>query len=322
MKKITSALAGAVLIFATSCEKNMHGELILENADTTRGFNHAYYLFIPEQMRKSENLTLLVEPNNTGFASDDLDDHVEGAKQMIENFGYLGKYLADSLGYPLLVPAFPRSETSWQVYTHALDRDAILTTDPTIKRIDLQLIAMIEHAKATLATRGYRLQPKVIMTGFSASATFTNRFTLIHPDKVSVCAAGGLNGILMLPLYALDSTALNYPLGLGDFRTIFRDSIDMRSLSVLPQFFFMGEKDDNDALDYDDAYDSIERNIVHRQIGKRMQPDRWNFCASVYSERLPNVTIRTYDGIGHTITDEIRNDVLQFIKKQLAANRL
>lgn len=309
---------GAMLfLFTIGCKKNIHGELVLQQADPAKGFNFSYFLFIPEGMRKEESLAFIVEPNNTGYVSDDYDDHVEGARQSIENFGYLGKHLADSLKFPLLVPTFPRSETTWQEYTHALDRDAILSSDSATRRIDLQLIAMIDHARNVLAAKGYTVDEKAILTGFSASATFANRFVVIHPDKVKVCAAGGLNAMLMLPLNNIDSTALNYPLGIGDFQTIFGDTVNLAAIQGVPQMFFMGDQDDNDAVAYDDAYDSVERNIVYTHFGKAMQPDRWSFCGRVYKAKFPKVTIKTYKGTGHTITDEMRQDVLQFARNEV-----
>ncbi len=52
----------------------------------------------------------------------------------------------------------------------------------------------------------------VFMIGFSVSGNFTNRFTLIHPDKIQASAASGVNGLLMLPTEELDGKTLDYPL--------------------------------------------------------------------------------------------------------------
>ncbi len=91
--------------------------------------------------------------------------------------------MAEKLKYPLLVPVFPRSHTDWKTYTHALDRDVICKRNSPLERIDLQLLAMIKDAKTKLASSGYPTKDKFLMTGFSASGTFVNRFALIHPDK-------------------------------------------------------------------------------------------------------------------------------------------
>ena len=55
------------------------------------------------------------------------------------------------------------------------------------------------------------------MNGFSASATFTNRFSFMHPEKIKALAIGGFNGELMLPQNEMNGIKLNYPIGTNDF---------------------------------------------------------------------------------------------------------
>lgn len=109
----------------------------------------------------------------------------------------------------------------------------VLQEGTRLERIDLQLLAMAEHATGQLEELGFRLRPGVMLTGFSASGTFANRFALVHPDKVLAIAAGGLNGLLMLPCDSLDGRALPYPVGTADFEALFGkpfDSLLFRSL--------------------------------------------------------------------------------------------
>lgn len=129
----------------------------------------------------------MVEPNNTGRVSDNFNNHVKGAEQIIYNFGYIGKYLADSLKNPLLVPIFPRSEKECKTYTHVQDKDALKTEMAAIKRIDSHLISMIDDANLVLTKMSYTFQENLIMTRFSPSATFTNRFTFLRPERVKLC---------------------------------------------------------------------------------------------------------------------------------------
>lgn len=314
MKRLSLAVLLLAIVSIHSC-RNIRGQILEQPANGKKGYHYPYFLFLPEHMSPAEKLTLIVEPNNTGHVSDDFDDHLESAKDMIVNDGYLGKHLADQLHYPLVVPAFPRSEQDWKTYTHALDRDALNMKAGPLERIDLQLMAMVEDARSVLAELGYTVQDKFVITGFSASATFANRFTLIHPDKIQACAVGGLNGMLMLPLGQVGGTPLRYPLGTHDFYDLFGDSVKLDSLQQVPQFLFMGEEDDNDAVPYSDAYDDDEREIIHAYFGKHMLPDRWDYCSRVYRANFSHVTITTYPKIGHTITDEMRDDVAQFVKK-------
>ena len=116
---------------------------------------------------------LLVEPNNTGVGSNfvSLD---KNTKDSIETCS--GSSVARKLKIPLLMPVFPRPGGT--LYTHALDRETLLIGEGDLKRIDLQLIAMIAHAQKLLRHNDVKVNEKIFMNGFSASGTFTNRFTI------------------------------------------------------------------------------------------------------------------------------------------------
>ena len=55
-------------------------------------------------------------------------------------------------GLVAIVPSFPRPKSDWKTYTHALDRDTMLTPPP-LGHLDEQLIAMMSAARAELAQR-------------------------------------------------------------------------------------------------------------------------------------------------------------------------
>lgn len=302
----------------SACKKDHN--LILVEADEKKGFNYPYLLFIPDSIPDRKEHLLIVEPNNSGFASDDLEKHMEKARRTVSIDFYMGNYIARKLHYPLLVPVFPRPETDWKIYTHALDRDVILQKNNPLERIDLQLIRMIDDARDTLQKMGYPTQDKVLLTGFSASGTFVNRFSLIHPEKVFALAAGGLNGILMLPADELGGNKLNYPLGTNDFNDLFSESFDSAGFSQVPQYLFMGRNDDNDAVLFDDGYDPSERETVFKSLGEKMQPERWNACSDIYKLKSINAIIVTYDSLGHEQPKKVKDDVVAFFKSILQSS--
>lgn len=312
MKRYLIACIMTLTLFA--CKKQEGGRLILIEADNQKGFNFPYLLFMPDSMPEKEELLLIVEPNNSGFAKDDLKEHLEKAKRTASKDFYIGSFVAQKLHYPLLVPVFPRPETEWKIYTHALDRDAIIQRGNPLERLDLQLVKMIDDARDTLRGLGYLTGEKVLMTGFSASGTFVNRFSLLHPDRIMALAAGGLNGILMLPADEINGTKLNYPLGTNDFGEIFNEEFDSVTFRQLPQYLFMGKNDENDAVLFDDGYEPGEREIVFRNLGTKMQPDRWNACSEFYRKKNINATIITYDSIGHEHPLMVKEDILEFFR--------
>lgn len=312
MKQAFFLIVSIIIFFA--CTNN---ELNYVESKPNKGFNYPYYLFIPENIVTNDSLYIVVETNNSGFVSDNFNKHKKSAKKLINNEENIGVYVSRGLNYPMLVPIFPRSETDWKIYTHALDKDAVIQKNNELERIDLQLLNMIEDAKSTLKGLGVKPKGKIILTGFSASGTFANRFTAIHPNKVEIMAAGGLNGILFLPMDSIKNERLNYPIGTNDFQKLFRKAFDSIAFQATPQFLFMGKKDDNDAIQYADAYDKDERDLIYRVIGKDMQSERWPNCLEVYKNKRINAKIKSYDEIGHGYDENIRKEILAFIKLHL-----
>lgn len=285
--------------------------LIRVDADRLKGFNFPYFVFIPAQINTGKETTLIIEPNNTGFPNDTLQIHENDAKKVATNMFYTGNYVSRKLRIPLLVPVFPRPLSNWKIYTHAFDRDAAIA-EGEIKRLDLQLIAMINDARERLKVYGIELQDKVFLTGFSASGTLVNRFALIHPEIIKGYACGGINGILMLPMDKIKRDKLLYPIGTFDFNRLFKKDFQLNEFIKIPQYIFMGEKDNNDAVQYNDGYNDDDRKIIYKLLGKRMMPDRWNYCQEIYHSYYVNAIFKTYIDIGHKRNENIQNDITNF----------
>jgi hypothetical protein len=303
------------LLFLISCSSEIkNGELIYNERDRAEGFNFPYLLFIPDDMQPENELVLIVEPNNSGFASDDFKRHLEKAERTASRDFYIGNYVARKLKYPLLVPVFPRPETDWKIYTHAYDRDLALQKGNELERLDLQLLAMIDHAKEKLSEKGYTINEKFMMTGFSASGTFVNRFSAIHPERVFAYAAGGINGLVILPLEELDGEVLPFPVGVHDFQPLFGKPFNAADFKNTPQFIFMGENDDNDAILFNDGYEEYERQLIFRLLGEKMQPDRWQNCREIYSKENVAAEIITVMDMGHEQPEFIKNEIVDFFR--------
>lgn len=284
-------------------------------AQPRSGFNFEYLLYLPKGTKTDSATYLMVETNNTGL-NDTLAYHEKGARYAAARSG-VGNYVARRLRLPLLVPIFPRSQTNWTLYTHALDRDAFLSKGTDIDRLDLQLLAMVEDAQNYLAKQGYRLKEQFFITGFSASGTFANRFSLLHPRRVKAMAAGGINAIPILPVQEVSGQALNYPLGISDVASVTGQPVDLEAFRKLPQLLYMGALDENDAVGYDDAYSQEDREIVYRLMGKQLVPQRWTFMEEVYRQNQVGAEFRTYPNIGHGTDLKINNDLVAFFRSHM-----
>jgi hypothetical protein len=277
------------------------------------GFNFPYYLRIPKGLNQNEIQYLLVETNNTGVNDTLLHHDREAYLQTTRNS--LGSSICSKLKIPFLVPVFPRPAKDWKIYTHAFDRDAANINSGDMKRLDLQLIAMIENAKEVLKKHSITVKQKILMNGFSASGTFANRFTSIHPQLVAGTACGGINAIPILPVSKLQKTELKYPIGTSDFDLLFGVMFELDKFQKVPQFIYMGQNDNNDAVLFDDGYSESERKIIFNLLGKVMIPDRFNKCESVYIQNKVNSTFKVYQGIGHETDKQVFDDVIDFLTK-------
>ncbi len=280
-----------------------------------KGFQNDYILFIPKGTQLNKETFLLVEPNNTGKTSDSISIHEKYAIDLA-SVSSVGNNVATELKIPLLVPIFPRPSSQELIYTHALDRDVILEDSQELKRLDLQLLAMTDDAKSVLSSMSIVIDDKFFMNGFSASATFTNRFAFIHPEKIRALAIGGFNGELMLPNKEINNIKLNYPLGINDFSKLFHKRFDENQFKSIPQFIYMGKLDNNDAVQFDDAYSEIERNIINVNLGSEVQ-NRYLKCQEIYNKNNVNATFKNYENVGHWTTSEMNLEVIKFFFKQM-----
>ena len=292
-------------------------QLIYVQALPMEGFNFPYFLFIPQKTPKDRPIRLLVAPNNSGRADDDFQFHLRRAKDQLRR-GSPGRYLAEELGVPLLVPAFPRPRGIWlwqqRIYTHALDRDAMLIEEGPLERIDLQLVAMIDHARAMLMERDLQVQDRILMDGFSASGTFVNRFAALHPQLVRAVAAGAVNGLPIFPLAELDGTELPYPIGVADIEQLTGTPFDQTAYESVSQYIYMGYLDRNDTYPYDDAWNDTERDLIARLFGEEMMPTRWQRSQALLAEWAPSAQLVTYDGTAHRIRPEMLADIVAFFR--------
>lgn len=289
--------------------------IIKKNID--KGFQNDYILFIPKGTPINKKTVLLVEPNNTGKTSDSISVHERYAIDLA-SVSSVGNNVSKMLKIPLLVPIFPRPSSHPLIYTHALDRDVILEDSQELKQLDLQLLEMIKEAKNILTKFNIQVEDKIFMNGFSASATFTNRFAFIHPETIKAIAIGGFNGELMLPEKEINQMKFNYPLGIHDFHHLFNKNFDLNQFKSIPQFIYMGKLDDNDAVQFDDAYSDIERNLINSNLGNDVQ-NRYLKCQEIYKNNNVNATFVTYENVGHWTTSEMNLEVIKFFFNQMQA---
>ena len=284
-------------------------------ADSTAGYFADYYLYVaPSARSRAESgkpVTILVQPNNSGTNSDDPGVHQSDAWWT----GFERKNIADDLEVVLLVPAFIRPGVDWHIYTHALDRDVLTTTRRDLSRLDLQLIAIIDNARTRLQEKGIRTDEKVLIQGFSASAMFANRFTALHPKRVKAATAGAPGGWAIAPLSNWSGKLLPYPIGVADLEELTGAPFDSIAYRSIPQLIYMGNLDDNDAVDFRDGWDMEPADLVNQLFGTD-PASRWEVSRALYQQSGANVKFLIIEGVGHD-RKALQDHSTQFFKSVL-----
>ncbi len=289
---------------------------VLHPARPSHGFSFPYILQVPALAREAIVPHLIVETNNSGPISSEVEPHLAPASELARQ-GFGGR-VSRALRAPLLMPVFPRDS---KIYTHSLGRSTVLAEARDLRRLDLQLLAMVQDAKHRLAELGSPVHPKVMLTGFSASAMFATRLAAIHPREVAAVVAGGLNGFVILPSERLSGAPLPYPLGVADMQQVAGKAFDFNAWREVPQFLFMGSEDTNDAVDYDDSYSAEDRQLIHQMLGRRMLPDRWQACERVYRDAKATARFTTYAGLGHGTNGLVHRECAAFLTQVAQRSR-
>jgi hypothetical protein len=306
MKKIALSITVMIVVGFTPCwigaskvtSKNNPEH---EPAKPEAGFYWDYYLYMPTSIKVKT--TLLVIPNNTGTGSDDLKVHDKAAKDEVAS----SADMANKLRVPLLVPVFPRPATA--IYTQALSRASMQTKK--IIRLDLQLLAMAADARKLLSSKGIEVEDKILLSGFSASGMFVNRFTVLHPDKVKAAAIGSPGGWPIAPVAKYNGEDLRYPIGIFDLEKISLPPFNLQAFKAVPMYFYLGTNDVNDSVPYEDSYEEKDRELINKNFGCNLQ-ERWHVSAEIYKSVESRAQFDLYPCAGHEITKEMKDKIFHF----------
>lgn len=295
-------------------------------------FAYPYHLHVPADVRRDRPVRPVVEPVNTGRPSDDLAVHREAARATAagEHNGGLGHAVAERLGAPLVVPAFPRpvgEPAPLSTAVHALDRPTLATTTGPLARVDEQLLAMVADARERLRARGVATTAELALTGFSSSAQFVTRLAALHPDRVAAVSAGGHNGLVILPateaetgrsIPGYEHRTLRYPVGVADLEELVGEPFDREAFRSVRLFAYLGAEDHRDALRWPDMWSDDElRATAVLTYGPEVHAHRVPTVAAHYRAADVPAVFRTYPETGHA-PGPARGDVLAFHERCVA----
>lgn len=284
---------------------------------SSNGFNYDYMLYIPDNIRN--DVTMIIEGANVPNTC----NTIEEANALVFRTGrYPGLPIyevANELGLPVIYPLFPRifdnSSDRVTIYNHmlstnSLSNDTECLIENGLNRVDLQLIEMFKDASKRLEEMNISVDSKFIIDGFSASAKFANRFTILHPEYVRICIGGGISGALTLPIKKLGNQILKWPVGVGNLEElgIELSSEQMEKFMQVDQLYYQGELDTNDPFIFDKQGNACYKGLINTDeliqlyevFGSASMYDRWQRAQELYNDLGVNVNFVTYKESSHT----------------------
>ena len=323
MKKILGIVVISLLLSG-----NVYSKTIVVKANPEKGFHFPYLL---KTSKKTVDANyMVVESNNTG-SGNSIKGMTSKAKKSLN--WVLGASISKKLKYPMLMPVFPFGTSALmqnKYYFPQLDSDVLKIDKDKYRRIDLQLIAMIDDAREKLLKENNQnINEKVIMVGFSSSSLFSARFTFLHPDRVSVAIGGGIGGLLPVPADKINGIEAIYPIGTYDFENITGTKFNLEEYKKTPQFYYQGTKDKSNpfrrgAEDLtDEEYKIVKKLFVDglpfgdKPVSLKVSTVMWNNSQKYINQIVDNVKFESPKGLGHEITPKMIRKSTKFIKENL-----
>lgn len=205
-----------------------------------------YHIFcIPPNAERGINIpSIIIVPQNDTIYNQIVlqvnDCDVNNLPEMIINGRIVGNQLmaiTKESYAPMVIPLLP-AMTENGIYFQQLSKECFELPDTDIYyRIDEQVIRIINEAKTILEGKfGIKSSDKIFLNGYSSSAVFAQRFSLIHPEIIETACIGGAIGSIPVP-----SRRIGYPIGIEDFEKLFGKKFNMDAYSKIKFRYYVGE---------------------------------------------------------------------------------
>lgn len=292
-------------------------------ANPKKGFHHGYFIRRPKYPTLEAQSTTPPINVHSGLPRQDptpngVRDYSKlETKTAAATVAYNGgdMYQGIESGLCTLVPNIqPPSYNEYDGYTASLSHGTLEIADDTYKRLDLQLLAMIEHAREKINKQRKQVSEKeVIVSGYSANGIFGNRFALIHPDEVAAVITGG-SSVQTVPTDEWNGREMPYGLGTSGLSELVDKEIDIEAYKNIPKFMFLNNGDTFNPIHVENFYVGLE------YVAADIYPiesitGQWEKTQEIHDELNNNVTFKTYSQDGHTPQHpDARKDIAQFLQ--------
>jgi len=288
------------------------------------GLPYTYYYYAPKEMNPDE-LQTLVHIATASPPIGVIDESEEWARGQLAN--YVTSGLADTTGlimFSVAIPQFvrdnPRSGCS-----QVLQRDNFVVSrvEPQFCRPDLKFLDVVSQFTDLLRHAGCKVNDRFFVTGTSNGGVWAHRFALLHPHHVLGVAAGS-TGCWTMPMKRYDGRNMPYHVGIDGLRELGLEEFDAEAVADIPFFVFIGETDTNDPFVERPSgtygYSEEEIRWYRHTFGETGQKRAEAFHNALLSLGAES-TFTVYPGVGHHLNTAMKNDVIRFFTRILAASK-
>jgi hypothetical protein len=284
------------------------------DANPEAGFHSPYFLYTPEptssateSVNDSRERPLLVQIHPWG----DFQNRVKNARRAISG----GVLSAGEMNCPALVAPLPNG-----VESGFRSPEKPQNVDPRHRRVDLQLLAMIEDANSRLSGGTFTVADQFHFGGASSAGYFIDAFAALHPEQVNIFSSGA-HGNAFLPIERLtediptygdpDQQIVPWPIGAGNFDERFGKEFDRESWMKIDQFRWIGAEDQNPENPdeyYHKAFkdsNEIDR-LIEEFFGKLQVDHRFRTSQKIYDHLGVPAKFSAFEGAGHVPPAENR----------------
>ena len=308
MKKFLLFIVFYISLLPLLSAKGAEGEILTFPVNSKAGFEWGYLLYIPKTVDTSKKLPVLFTMNDSGIY--DSIEKLESATRA--RFGHMNEdYIAYEVGVPMVIPLINR--TKGEVNSHDYNRAVFVIQEGPLRRLDLQIMAMLKDARKQLKKKGIHTKSKFLISGFSSAGSFGGKLALMHPEKILAVTNGGEH-YSTLPLETLNGTPLIFPIGVYDFPKYWGKKFNKKAWLKIPMLVTNGADDYNDPLPYYDVYGEEDRDLTLKIYGEGTVQDRLPKVEELLTKSAPNIQWHVYPNVGR---EPISEDTISFLKAHI-----
>lgn len=190
----------------------------------------SFWAYFPKSIQKDTPTTLFVIPRTSALEESAVKDTLKEVISYLEAYKMPGLIVNMNKGGIKLTEQDMKSRSQ------------------SVSRSDLHLYdAVFNQYIPLLQAKGYDIDEKIFLNGYSGGGSFAYKFALFYPEKVLGVVFGGAS-VAPMPLSEYKDKAIRYPIGLSDLQRFTGKVYNMDNYKNIKFVHIRGEDDKNQVI--------------------------------------------------------------------------